>query len=555
MSRRALLLAIALSCLLGCCLEVPRLEQLLYDARLRLANRWFPARITMDGRIVVVGVEPESYRAIPKHPVFWLDLYAQALERALQGGASRVGLDFLPTYLGPQAAREFARVATEYPDRIKLIAFWDAQQNRVEAPPPELVLPLGVHNLALANLSLDQDGVARFQQLAPLRTPALYGRQDWNFLATALTDQAAPQLWINYSAASPRRISFHEFLQKPQVLQNSLVLIGSRARLDQDLVIGPQGRSMFGVDYQAQLLNTLLQGRPLRPLGGRLLLCLCLCLMVAAAARLPRLSLVGLTLALLLGGWLAASLILLTGYDRLLPQAPAVLALPLCCGLTTAWRWRSERRLLQILSGYVAPEILQEMLAEPAQWLHSLNQRREVTILFSDIDDFSTHCERESPEQIAAWLNEHYQELSRIFFAHQGTIIRFVGDQFMVLFGSPKSIAEPERQAVKAALAVQAGVSRLHGFQRVKIAIHCGPMLLAVLGNDQKREYTAIGDEANVAARVQGLCKELGQPILVSQQIQLRLQGDFDFADHGSHPVKGRSQTVRVYSPLEQPEA
>ncbi len=548
MSRRALLLAIALTCLLGCFLEVPRLEQLLYDARLRLANRWFPKRIGMDQRIVVVGVEPETYTAIPKHPVFWLDLYAQAMERALQAGAIQVGLDFLPTYVDPGAARQFARVATDFPDRIKLIAFWDAQQKTIQAPPPELILPLGVHNLALANLSLDQDGVARFQQLDPLRTAALYGRQDWNFLASSLSHQQPSRVWINYSSASPRRISFHDLLRGPQDLKDSLVLIGSRTRLDQDLVIGPQGSSMFGVDYQAQLLNTLLQGRPLRPFDGRLLLCLCLSAMVLAAARLSRLSLVGLFLILLLSGWLAASLYLLVAHDRLLTQAPALLALPLGCGLTTAWRGHCEKRLLQVLSGYVAPEILQEMLAEPAQWLRSLNQRREVTILFSDIDDFSAHCERESPEQIAAWLNEHYQELTRIFFAHQGTVIRFVGDQFMVLFGSPRSLAEPERQAVKAALAVQARMVQLHGFHRVKIAIHCGSLLLAVLGNDQKREYTAIGDEANVAARIQGLCKQLGQPILVSHEIQQRLKGQFDFEDQGRHEVKGRTQPVQVYS-------
>ena len=547
-SRRALLLAIALSCLLGGLLKVPRLEQVLYDTRLRLANRWFPGRIAMDPRILIVGVEPESYRAIARHPVFWLDLYARALKRALQGGATRVALDFLPTYTEPEAARQFASVASQYPNQIKLIAFWDAQQQVVEAPPAELILPLGVPNLALANLSLDQDGVARYQHLDPLHSPPLYGRQDWEFLATSMAQKEASKVWINYSAAEPRRIAFHEFLDQPQELKNSLVLIGSRSRVDQDLVIGPQGRSMFGVDYQAQVLNTLLQSRPLQPLDGTLPLCLCLTAVVTAAARLPRLGQVALCLGLCLMGWWGGSLGLLVTCDRLLPQAPALLALPLCCAATTAFRWRSERRLLKILSGYVAPEILQEMLAEPAQWLRSLNQRREVTLLFSDINDFSSHCERESPEQIASWLNEHYQELTRIFFAHQGTVIRFVGDQFMVLFGSPKQIAAPERQAVLAALAVQARVSQMHPFHRVKIAVHCGSMLLAVLGNEQKREYTAIGDEANVAARIQNLCKELDQPILVSQAVQSRLESEFAFEFQGSHQLKGRTDPVGVYS-------
>lgn len=549
MSRRALLLALFLACLLGCFLSVPRLERVLYDLRLQVANRWFPGRIGMDPRILVVGVEPESYRIVGKHPVFWLDLYAQALKRALQSGAARAALDFLPTYLQPESARQFAEVASQFPDRIKLIAYWDAEQNAVQAPAAELVLPLGVQNLGLANLSLDQDGVARRQQLTPLRTPPLYGRDSWEFLAGSLVTDPPAEAWVNYSAAAPRRLTFHEFLKSREQLGDCLVLIGSRARVDQDLVIGPEGRSMFGVDYQAQLLNTLLQRRPLRPLEGRPWLCLWLMSVVVAAARLGRLWQVTLTLALSLGGWLAASLALLVHGDFLLPQAPALIALPLACLLTTAWRWKCEQRLLQTLSGYVAPEILQEMLAEPAHWLRSLNQKREVTVLFSDIDDFSTHCERESPEVIAAWLNEHYQEMTRIFFAHQGTVIRFVGDQFMVLFGSPKTIDQPERRALEAALAVQERLSQLHSFHRVKIAVHCGSMLLAVLGNSQKREYTAIGDVANVAARIQNLCKDLGQPILVSREIWERLKEQFLFESRGQHQVKGRATMVEVYSP------
>lgn len=549
MSRRALLLAVFLSCLLGCLLDLPRLEQVLYDARLRAANRWFGTRIAMDPRILVVGVEPESYHKIPRHPVFWLGLYARALRGALEAGALKVGLDFLPTYAEPASSREFAQVTLDYPDRVKLIAYWDQQQKTIQAPPPELVLPLGVQNLALANLSLDEDGVARRQQLAPLRTSPLYGRESWEFLASSLAvDEPPPEVWVNYTNAPPQRMEFADFLQASGNLSGRLVLIGSRARVDQDLVIGPQGQSMFGVDYQAQLLNTLLQHRPLRPLEGRPWLCLCVIAVVLAAARLPRLLQVALTLTAVLSLWLSASLALLVGYDRLLPQATPLLSLPLACLLTTAWRWKCEQRLLQTLSGYVAPDILGEMLAEPSHWLRSLNQRREVTLLFTDINDFSAHCEREEPEVIARWLNEHYQELTRIFFAHQGTVIRFVGDQFMVLFGGPKNIDQPEKQAVLAALAVQVRLSQLHAFHRVKIAVHCGSMLLAVLGNEQKREYTAIGDEANVAARIQSLCKELGRPILVSREIQQRLQGQFPFEFQGSHEVKGRHQSVDVFS-------
>ena len=523
-----------------------RLEHVLYDLRLQAANRLFAQRIGMDARIVVVGVEPESYQKIPQHPVFWLPLYTRVAQHALDLGASRVALDFLPSYAEPKAAEEFAPLAAS--GKLTMIAYWDAQENTIQAPPAKLVLPLGVQNLALANLSLDGDGVARSQQVAPIRTDALYGRSDWDFLAPALSAATPEQdCWINYSPAQSTSFRFHEFLQQAPDLRGKIVLIGSRARVDQDLVFSPLGGSIFGVDYQAQVLNTLLQKRPLLPLPAGPLLALFL-LLISRGRRLRTLVAGGLLL------WCASSLALLVWADRLLPLAPALLGIPLMGGLTALSRWQGERRerqrLLQVMSGYVAPEILREMLAEPASWLRSLNQRREVTILFADINGFSSACEQHPPEQIAVWLDGYYQEMTAILFAHQGTIIRFVGDQFMVLFGSPKPVPDPEARAVAAALAMQARLSELEGpgFNRIKIGIHCGSMLLAVLGNDLKREYTAVGDQANVAARIQELCKQLEQPLLVSQEIQERVQSQFHFDFQGEHEVKGRRQTVRVYS-------
>ncbi|MBS2034875.1 adenylate/guanylate cyclase domain-containing protein [bacterium] len=525
-----------------------RLERIGYDVRLQLANRFFPGRLTMDPRVVVIGVEPESYREIEQHPVFWLPHYTSVAKHALDCGAARVALDILPSYADPKAIDEFAPLASS--GKLTMIAYWDAQENSVQAPPAPLVLPLGVQNLALANLSLDGDGVARRQQVGPIRISSLYGRNDWNFLASALCPTDLQECEINYTLAQPTRFAFHRFLRESPNLEGKIVLIGSRARVDQDLVFSPLGGSIFGVDYQAQVLNTLLQNRPLRTLPAGPWLALCL-IWIAGGRRLRALVASHVLL------WCTVSLGLLIWTDRILPVAPALLGIPLAGALTAVQRWHSERtqrlRLLQLMSGYVAPEILAEMLAEPESWIRSLNQRREVTLLFSDINGFSSACEQHPPEQIAAWLDRYYQEMTAIVFAHQGTIIRFVGDQFMVLFGSPKPVSEPEARAVRAALAMQSRLKALEasgqeGFHRIKIGIHCGSMLLAVLGNQSKREYTAIGDEANVAARIQDLCKQLDQPILVSQAVQCRLKEQFTFKSLGEHEVKGRQQSVPVFS-------
>ena len=220
---------------------------------------------------------------------------------------------------------------------------------------------------------------------------------------------------------------------------------------------------------------------------------------------------------------------------------------------------QQNRKLVKTWEEYVAPEILDEMLQDPHKWAQTLKTPRDVTVLFSDINEFSTYSEKEAPETVATWLDQHYREMSRVIAAHQGTIIRFVGDQFMVLFGAPRPLPHPEQAAVAAALAMHRRLAELAklgkpGFFRIKVGVHCGSMLLAVLGDRLKRDYTAIGDEANVAARIQDLCKLADEGTLVSQEIYDRMKGlnTHDFVDKGQWTVKGRHQEIRVYAPREK---
>jgi class 3 adenylate cyclase/CHASE2 domain-containing sensor protein len=551
-----------------------RFEAELYDARLALANYLRPARIGMDPRIVVVGIEPESYATIEKHPVFWADLYARAARLALDGGAERVGLDLLVDYVPKEQRQPIGLALLPYVGRVHPIAYADKESGTIDAPHEWLVTLLGVQNLVLANLVLDEDGVARRHGVGYTPSPPKYGRSRWTFLASTLAGQPPEHdlIYPNLTAAEPRRLAFHQFLTGPHRLPDAIVLIGSRARADQDLVITPNAhwrpgqrwtQMGFGVDYHAQVVNTLLQGRPLRPVNGTLPVLVLLTGIFAVArwtSPLVSMATLGAATSVYVGVALAA----LIHWDRLLPLTPGLVGIPLCWGALTAqraWRERKERRaLLRTIGGYVSPDILKEMLATPSEWMKSLNQRRDVTVLFSDINDFSAVSEREPAETVAAWLNEHYREMAHVIFEHHGTIIRFVGDQFMVLFGSPTALDRPEEAAVRTALAMHGRLEELRasgrpGFHHVKIGIHCGSLLLAVIGDELKRDYTAVGDEANLAARIQDLCKRVGAPTLVSADLVARIgaETDLHFEDMGSWDVKGRVGQVRVFRPGSRP--
>lgn len=153
----------SLSLGLGQMVPFSRLDNVLYDLLMTGRNRFYP--IAHDPRILVVAIEPSTFKAIPEQPVYWVPLITKVIRRSLDHGALGVGVDWLPTYADAAAVREFAETATMFRGKIRLIAYLDPELG-LHAPPDLMLAALGVENLGLANVSLDQDGVARSQTLA-----------------------------------------------------------------------------------------------------------------------------------------------------------------------------------------------------------------------------------------------------------------------------------------------------------------------------------------------------------------------------------------------------
>jgi len=487
-----------------------------------------------------------------------------------------VGLDVIPSYADPAGIAEWVPVAMQYRGRLVGTAYLDVG-GELAAPAAPVLAALGAENLALANMPEDHDGVIRTQMISSLQHSAL-GRDSFPLLAPLLAERAGKSL-----AGLPQRPLIDFSIQVPVVsfsdvgsgvFRDKVVLIGSLARADKDVVetplsllggrataLGTAKKSEFGVIVQAQSVATLLAGGRFTQISTVVNLGV-LALLVAVVGLLARWA----------PGWLAVggpvlvflAYVGLSGWAFIrwgwwLDMALPMLAIVLAAGAGYYLRQSSEvaaRKLLRsTISRYVSEEVMEEMLSDAAHHLENLTQQREITVLFSDINDFSTHCERESPQDVARWLDEHYREMCPIIFAEHGTVIRFVGDQFMVLFGAPRRHPEPEKAAVRTALRMVERLAELEargtrGFYHVKVGIHTGMMLLATVGDEGKSEYTAIGDAANLAARIQDLCKRVGCPILLSQTTRDKA-GEIEgivFREMGEHEVKGRQSSVAVFT-------
>ena len=205
------------------------------------------------------------------------------------------------------------------------------------------------------------------------------------------------------------------------------------------------------------------------------------------------------------------------------------------------------------LARYVAPQLLDAIINEGEAGVSLSSEKRRITVLFSDIRNFTATCESLVPEQVVAYLNEYFTHMVDVIFAHEGTVNKFVGDMIVALFGAPSGLPENESQAIRAAIRMQESLRGMsnHWIRdnfHMGIGINSGDVVVGNIGSPQHMDYTAIGDDVNVASRLQSLAGE-GQ-VLVSRSVYDATRGDFEFREIGNLNVKGKANQVEVFEVL-----
>ena len=219
-----------------------------------------------------------------------------------------------------------------------------------------------------------------------------------------------------------------------------------------------------------------------------------------------------------------------------------------------------EQRLMSTLCRYVTREIAEEVLKQKGG-MRLGGTRQPVSILFSDIRNFTAISERLEPEKIVEFLNEYFTAMVHEIFAHQGTLDKFIGDGIMAVFGAPISRPDDPVRAVRAALGMRRSLRDFNARQRalggveidIGIGISHGESISGNIGSEQRMEYTVIGDSVNLASRLEGLTKNHPYKILINDRIYAEVEGEFTCVLLGEEHVKGKAQAVRVYGVPDPP--
>ncbi|MCD6296116.1 MAG: HAMP domain-containing protein [Deltaproteobacteria bacterium] len=213
----------------------------------------------------------------------------------------------------------------------------------------------------------------------------------------------------------------------------------------------------------------------------------------------------------------------------------------------------AERERLRTTFGrYVTPEIRDEILAGriPLE-----GDRREATVMFADLRNFTPFVENNPPEEVISGMRAYFTAMHRAIRQHKGLVLQFVGDEIEAVFGVPVHFPDHVDAAMRAALDMRKALEELNRERSARgkpafahgIGIHSGRVLAGNSGSDEQSAYALIGNTVNVASRIQAMTKELGCDILVSQETVDGLQDSFQMDKQPPRMVKGYSRPVIVH--------
>ncbi|MCC6988782.1 MAG: adenylate/guanylate cyclase domain-containing protein [Acidobacteria bacterium] len=346
----------------------------------------------------------------------------------------------------------------------------------------------------------------------------------------------------------------------PAVFKDRIVVVGVTAQGLMDLFTTPFGEGrMPGAEVHANVIDGVLNGRAVAPAAPwqRMAVTLTPARAIAAVGALAAPWITAAAAAAAAAGvvWYATRAL---GAGLWLPVVVPVTACLLTFLADLAWMYfvegREKRRVKRLFSRYVSKDVYQQLLASPAEAVLG-GQRREMTVLFSDMRGFTTLSESGEAEDLVRQLNQYFTRMVEVVFANRGTIDKFVGDMVMALYGAPLDDPDHADHAVQTALDMVRELRQLNRIWAVEgrteldigIGINTGEMIAGNIGSDTIMSYTVIGDNVNLGARLESLNKDFGTRILISDATRRQLKGTYDIRPLGEVTVKGKTRAVQVF--------
>lgn len=571
------------------------LESMEYSARdslMRLRGQETPS-----SEIVIVAIDDDSFNYTGYRWPWPRSYMAEIVNEINKGGAKVIGVDiilFEPDE-DPVNDEAFATALGETPYSVNILQITERREQDFTSL--TLSQPLSPYRAVLDGIGItsfirDEDAVVRSLQAFDSYNNLIY--YNWAFETAKLylgadspsnpssnslqfNNQSVPlnggQLIVNYAGRantyltySASSVALGDVLeQNPNAFKDKIVLIGATTVTLQDIYPTPFSTQFptAGVEIVANAIDTIINSKyiEIAPPWMTLLIILGVALIayLISLSKRPTLTLILLLLGML--GYYVTAFVLFTNQRYVLPVVAPEIMLFLGVVLPTLEQAVSQelekRRVRSLFSRFISPEMVEKMME--TQDLNSLNKRSDVSIIFSDIRGFTTLSEKMTPEEVVALLNPYLEAMSKVIYKHGGTVDKYEGDAIIAFFGEPVHYEDHAIRALNASLDMRKALYEMRekwakegkpSQIEMGIGVNSGEVFVGMVGSEQRINYTVIGDNANLASRLQDLTKTYAWPILISESTYQSIKDDFDVEFADAVTVKGKTQAVNVYKVL-----
>lgn len=582
-----LILLDVFSAMSGVSTPLERVELAVRDGLMRLRGVRPP-----DPEIVIVAIDDFSFNWTGYQWPWPRAYLAQIVSQLDQAGARLIGVDIFLFEAGYDAGGDEALAAALSQATLSVVVIQIFKDESLGVVTLKTPLPLyldGLDGLGLTGVHLDDDAIDRGLQAFDSFGDDVY--YHWAFeTAALLLDADSPSITsgglvfngqeipltqgrflVNFAGPAGTYPTYSaadvaDGLLDPAIFRDKVVLIGATSITLHDVYPTPFSASELtpGVEIVANAIATILSGEYLHvtPPWVNLLIILLMALLAGLIGRIRRPALALLALIGALAAYFGICFFAFARLDWYLPVAGPEAMLFL--GVVVQFVEQAiaqeveKRRVRSLFTRFLSPEMVDQLLA--TQDITSLNKRANVTILFSDIRGFTSLSEKMTPEELVLLLNPYLEAMTAIIHSNGGTVDKYEGDAVIAFFGEPVPHPDHAARAVRAAVEMRLELARLNQrwqaegrLQRgleIGIGIHSGEVFVGLLGSAQRINYTVIGDNANLASRLQDQTKIIGWPILLSEQTAQLVADEFEVEFAARQAIRGKTEMVNVYKVL-----
>ncbi len=542
--------------------------------------------------IVIVGIDESSLDRFGRWP-WQRSILAKAIRNLKNAGAKVIGIDIIFPEKSQDRTQDIELTrAIKYANCVVGATYFDYTPQKVvetvngqvvfkEILEKKLIFPIkelldAFKRVGFTNAEPDTDGALRYAKIYDIYQDKKYFSLN-SQIASLFLDKEPEELnlpgiiYANFRGEAKLypRYSFSLIYDSnfpKEWIKNKIVLLGSTATGAFDHYPTPFDKIYPGVEFHATIVDNILNNDYIRIVPNFVVLLLLVVFCLFFGQLFLRLKpLAGIIVFIVSIGvyFIISQYFLLANYnihlDFLKPGLGIIFSYLGIMGYRLRTEEKEKRWIKKTFSYYLSPQVINELISSPEK-LKLGGERKNLTVLFSDIRGFTNLSEKLTPEEVVSLLNEYLSSMTEIVFKYDGTLDKFIGDAIMAFWGAPIPQKDHAERAVFCALEMIEQLSQLQEkwkqqnkpIMDIGIGINTGDMVVGNMGSNQRMDYTVIGDNVNLASRLETLNRQYGTKIIISETTYEIIKEKVETKPLGQVNVKGRQKPIAIYEVIKK---